>query len=84
MAVVGPVGQTPGQLVQESAGPTAAAEFGVPGEAALVSPAMDPLLAAKVWTYWISWFLLVPGLLMVAFTIIGYLVKVQSQKYPRK
>jgi len=43
-----------------------------------------PLLLGKVWTYWISWFLLVPGLLMVAATIIGYLVKVQSQKYPRK
>ena len=45
---------------------------------------MATLLAAKVWTYWISWFLLVPGLLLVVFTIIGYLVKVQSQKYPRK
>jgi hypothetical protein len=45
---------------------------------------MGHLLAAPVWTHWISWFLLVPGLVMVAWTIIGYLVKVQSQKYPRK
>ena len=44
---------------------------------------MGPLLAAPVWTHWISWFLLVPGLLLLAYTIIGYL-KVQSQKYPRK
>jgi len=42
------------------------------------------LAAAPVWTYWISWFLLVPGLLLVLRTVIGYFVKVQSQKYPRK
>ncbi|HEV8115599.1 MAG TPA: hypothetical protein VGP53_05115 [Acidimicrobiales bacterium] len=42
------------------------------------------LLAAKVWTYWISWFLFVPGVLLVVKTVIGYFVKVQSQKYPRK
>jgi hypothetical protein len=45
---------------------------------------MGRLLAAPIWTYWISWFLLVPGLIMTAWIIIGYLVKVQSQKYPRK
>jgi len=45
---------------------------------------MGTLLAAPVWTYWISWFLLVPGLIMTAWIVIGYLVKVQSQKYPRK
>jgi hypothetical protein len=37
-----------------------------------------------VWTYWISWFLLVPALLLVVFTAVGYLVKVQSKKYPRR
>jgi len=42
------------------------------------------LSAAPVWTYWISWFLFVPGVLLVVKTVIGYLVKVQSQKYPRK
>jgi ascorbate-specific PTS system EIIC-type component UlaA len=45
---------------------------------------MAMLLAAKVWTYWISWFLLVPALLLVVFTAVGYLVKVQSKKYPRR
>jgi len=50
----------------------------------MVALVAAPLLLAKVWTYWISWFLLVPGILMVVHTIIGYLVKVQSQKYPRK
>lgn len=45
---------------------------------------MALLLAAKVWTYWISFFLLIPGVLLVAFTIVGYLVKVQSKKYPRR
>ena len=42
------------------------------------------LSAAPVWTHWISWFLLVPGLLLLVKTVVGYLVKVQSQKYPRK
>lgn len=50
----------------------------------MAPPLAALLLLGKVWTYWISWFLLVPALLLVAFTIIGYLVKVQSQKYPRK
>ena len=45
---------------------------------------MGSLLAAPIWTHWISWFLLVPGLIMTAAIIIGYLKKVQSQKYPRK
>ncbi len=45
---------------------------------------MGTLAAAPVWTYWISWFLLVPGVLLVLRTVIGYFVKVQSQKYPRK
>lgn len=45
---------------------------------------MGNVLAAPIWTYWISWFLLVPGLALTAWVIIGYLVKVQSQKYPRK
>jgi hypothetical protein len=40
------------------------------------------LLAARVWTYWISFFLLVPAVLMVVFIAVGYLVKVQSLKNP--
>ena len=45
---------------------------------------MAMLLATKVWTYWISFFLLVPAVLMVLFIAVGYLVKVQSKKYPRR
>jgi ascorbate-specific PTS system EIIC-type component UlaA len=45
---------------------------------------MAMLLAAKVWTYWISYFLLVPAVLMVVLTAVGYLVKVQAKKYPRR
>lgn len=41
------------------------------------------LLAGKVWTYWISWALLVPGVLLCLYVGVGYLVKVQSKKYPR-
>lgn len=44
---------------------------------------MVHLLAAPVWTYWISWFLLIPGLLLLVKVIIG-LLRVQSLKYPRK
>jgi len=45
---------------------------------------MGLLLVAKIWTYWISYFLLVPGVLMVVLVAVGYLVKVQSKKYPRR
>ena len=45
---------------------------------------MAMLLAAKVWTYWISFFLLIPSVLMVVLIAVGYLVKVQSKKYPRR
>jgi len=45
---------------------------------------MALLLAGKVWTYWISLFLFVPAVILVVLIGIGYLVKVQSQKYPRK
>ena len=45
---------------------------------------MNALLAAKVWHYWIGIAILVPALLAVVATIIGYLVKVTSNKYPRQ
>jgi hypothetical protein len=45
---------------------------------------MALLLAAKVWTYWISFFLIVPAVLLVAFIAVGYLFKVQAKKYPRR
>lgn len=44
---------------------------------------MDHLLAAKVWHYWIGIAILLPSLLAVLATVIGYLAKVTSKKYPR-
>ena len=42
------------------------------------------MLAAKVWTYWISVFLVLGLLLAIVATFVGYLVKVTSRKYPRQ
>jgi hypothetical protein len=42
------------------------------------------LLAAKVWTYWISWFLVIPIILLVLGIGIAYVVKVVSLKYPKQ
>jgi len=42
------------------------------------------LIAAKVWTYWISWFLIIPVILLVIGIGIAYLVKVVSLKYPKQ
>lgn len=42
------------------------------------------LFAGKVWTYWISFFLIAGGIGLVVATIVGYLVKVQSLKHPRR
>jgi hypothetical protein len=42
------------------------------------------LLAAKVWTYWISLFLVIPAVLLVVGIGVLYLVKVVSTKYPRQ
>jgi len=41
------------------------------------------LLAAKVWTYWISWFIVIPVILLVIGVGILYLVKVVSLKHPK-
>ncbi len=41
-------------------------------------------MAAKVWHYWIGIAILLPALLAVVATIIGYLVKVTANKYPRQ
>ncbi len=43
----------------------------------------DPVLAAKVWHYWIGVPLAAGGVLLVAATVAGYLKKVQSLKYPK-
>jgi hypothetical protein len=42
------------------------------------------LLAAKVWTYWLSIFIIVPIVILVIGIGIAYLVKVVSLKYPRQ
>jgi hypothetical protein len=42
------------------------------------------LLAAKVWTYWLSIFIIVPVVLLVIGIGIAYLVKVVGLKYPRQ
>jgi hypothetical protein len=44
---------------------------------------MDPVLAAKVWHYWIAVPLFFGGLLAIVATIGAYLKKVQAAKYPR-
>jgi hypothetical protein len=45
---------------------------------------MPDMFAANVWTWWISIPLVAGGVLAVVGTIIGYLVKVQSLKYPKQ
>ncbi len=43
---------------------------------------LTPVLAAKVWHYWIAVPLVGGALLAIIATIVGYLKKVQSLKYP--
>lgn len=43
---------------------------------------LAPVLAAKVWHYWIAVPLTGGALLAIVATIVGYLKKVQSLKYP--
>ena len=45
---------------------------------------MAPMLAAKVWHYWISIVLVATGVLAVVGLGVGYLRKVTAQKYPRQ
>jgi hypothetical protein len=42
------------------------------------------VLAATVWTYWISIFLVIPVVLLVVGVGILYLVKVVSLKHPKQ
>ncbi len=42
------------------------------------------LLAVKAWHYWIGIAILIPALLLVVVTILGYLSKVTSNKYPKQ
>jgi hypothetical protein len=41
------------------------------------------MLAAVVWTWWISLPLVAGGVLAIVATILGYLKKVSSLKYPK-
>ena len=43
---------------------------------------LTPVLAAKVWHYWIAVPLVGGAILAIVATIVGYLKKVQSLKYP--
>lgn len=45
---------------------------------------MDFTLAARVWHYWIGIAVLIPAVLLVVATVIGYLVKVTSHRYPKQ
>ncbi len=42
------------------------------------------ILAAEVWTYWISFFIIVATVLLCLGIGIAYLVKVVSLKYPKQ
>ena len=44
---------------------------------------MDPVLAAKVWHYWIAVPLAAGAVFACVATVGGYLKKVQAAKYPR-
>ncbi len=45
---------------------------------------MSFILAAEVWHYWLSFVIFGAALLAVVATAIGYLVKVTSNKYPKR
>ena len=45
---------------------------------------MGSFLAAEVWHYWLSFAVFGGVVLAVIVTVIGYLVKVTSNKYPRQ
>ena len=42
------------------------------------------LLAAKVWTYWISWVLVGSGVLTALGLAVLYLVRVSAARYPKR
>jgi len=45
---------------------------------------MAPLLAARVWHYWLAIFMFVPIVLIVIAVLVGYLVKVVAPKHGRR
>ena len=44
---------------------------------------MDPVIAAKVWHYWIAVPLAIGAVLTALAVVAGYLKRVQAAKYPR-
>lgn len=42
------------------------------------------ILAAEVWTYWISFFIIVPVIVVCIAIGVAYLAKVVSLKYPKQ
>lgn len=50
----------------------------------MLSIVATAILAAKVWTYWISLVLVAAVVLVVLGTGIGYLVKVYSTRFPKQ
>lgn len=45
---------------------------------------MDLIATARPWTYWISFALVGVTVLAILGTIVGYLIKVTSARYPRQ
>jgi hypothetical protein len=45
---------------------------------------MALLAASKVWTYWISWFIVIPVVLLIVGLGALYLKKVVSLKHPKQ
>ncbi|HVL91967.1 MAG TPA: hypothetical protein VM264_01345 [Acidimicrobiales bacterium] len=45
---------------------------------------MATIVAARVWHYWIGIAVLIPAVLMVIATVVGYLAKVTSNRYPKQ
>ena len=45
---------------------------------------MHPVLAAKVWHYWISIVLIASAVLGIVSLGVGYLVKVYSTRFPKQ
>jgi len=45
---------------------------------------VEPVLAARVWHYWISYLLLGSGIALVAALIVGYFVRITSMRPPKQ
>jgi len=45
---------------------------------------MVPILAAKVWAYWISLVLVGATVITILATAVGYLVKVYGTRFPKQ